>query len=178
MFERFTEEARRVVVVAQTEAREGRVDHIGTEHLLLGLAIVAGPGSDVLRAAGVELRPLREAVLATADDDLDPGALAALGIDLATVREKTEAAFGVGALSGRRHRRQPDGHLPFTPYSKKSLELSLRAAVRRGDRSIDTRHLLLGVLGADDQRVTAILRRLGVDPGDLRRRAEGDADAA
>ncbi|MFE3878345.1 Clp protease N-terminal domain-containing protein [Kitasatospora sp. NPDC059146] len=37
MFERFTQEARRVVVVAQEEARQLRDDRVGTEHLLLGV---------------------------------------------------------------------------------------------------------------------------------------------
>ena len=37
MFERFTERARQVVVLAQDEARELRHGYIGTEHLLLGL---------------------------------------------------------------------------------------------------------------------------------------------
>nr|BFE80305.1 hypothetical protein GCM10020093_029060 [Planobispora longispora] len=37
MFERFTDRARRVVVLAQEEARRLKHDYIGTEHLLLGL---------------------------------------------------------------------------------------------------------------------------------------------
>jgi ATP-dependent Clp protease ATP-binding subunit ClpC len=37
LFERFTERARQVVVLAQAEARTLKHDHIGTEHLLLGL---------------------------------------------------------------------------------------------------------------------------------------------
>jgi ATP-dependent Clp protease ATP-binding subunit ClpC len=37
MFERFTERARQVVVLAQDEARLLRHDYIGTEHILLGL---------------------------------------------------------------------------------------------------------------------------------------------
>ena len=37
MFERFTEQARQVVVRAQREARALKHDHIGTEHILLGL---------------------------------------------------------------------------------------------------------------------------------------------
>nr|WP_017571383.1 Clp protease N-terminal domain-containing protein [Nocardiopsis halotolerans] len=37
MFERFTAEARRVVVLAQEEARELRHRNIGTDHMLLGL---------------------------------------------------------------------------------------------------------------------------------------------
>ena len=37
MFERFTERARHVVVLAQDEARGLQHNYIGTEHLLLGL---------------------------------------------------------------------------------------------------------------------------------------------
>ena len=37
MFERFTDRARRVVVLAQEEARLLNHDYIGTEHILLGL---------------------------------------------------------------------------------------------------------------------------------------------
>ena len=39
MFERFTASARRVVVLAQDEARALDHDHIGTEHLLLALVL-------------------------------------------------------------------------------------------------------------------------------------------
>ena len=48
MFERFTEKARRVIVVAQEEARKLQHHHIGTEHLLLGL--VADEESEIGRA--------------------------------------------------------------------------------------------------------------------------------
>ena len=37
MFERFTERARKVVVLAQEEAARLRHGYVGTEHLLLGL---------------------------------------------------------------------------------------------------------------------------------------------
>ena len=37
MFERFTDRARRVIVLAQEEARTLQHNYIGTEHLLLGL---------------------------------------------------------------------------------------------------------------------------------------------
>ena len=43
MFERFTDRARRVVVLAQDEARSLNHNYIGTEHLLLGL-ITEGEG--------------------------------------------------------------------------------------------------------------------------------------
>jgi ATP-dependent Clp protease ATP-binding subunit ClpA len=65
MFERFTDRARTVVVMAQEEARGLGHNYIGTEHLLLGLLAEGnGVGAIVLREAGVELEPTREAVRA------------------------------------------------------------------------------------------------------------------
>ena len=51
------------------------------------------------------------------------------------------------------------------------------ARARRADH-IEPLHLLLGLLEVGEKRTTAVLRRLDVDPADLRRRLEGDADAA
>jgi len=63
MFERFTDRARRVVVLAQEEARRLDHGHIGTEHLLLGL-ISEGQGlaAKALDALGVVLEPARQEV--------------------------------------------------------------------------------------------------------------------
>jgi ATP-dependent Clp protease ATP-binding subunit ClpA len=64
MFERFTERARRAVVLAQEEARQ--LDHgsIGTEHLLLGL-IREGEGvaAKALESLGISLTAVRERVV-------------------------------------------------------------------------------------------------------------------
>ncbi len=61
VFERFTERARQVVVVAQEEARTLQHNHIGTEHLLLGL-IREGEGvaAKVLENLGVKIEKARE----------------------------------------------------------------------------------------------------------------------
>jgi ATP-dependent Clp protease ATP-binding subunit ClpC len=63
MFERFTDRARRVVVLAQQEAR--RLDHnyIGTEHILLGL-IHEGQGvaASALDSLGISLQAVRQQV--------------------------------------------------------------------------------------------------------------------
>jgi ATP-dependent Clp protease ATP-binding subunit ClpA len=182
MFERFTEEARRVVVLAQEEAREAGDPCIDGAHLLLGIATVQGPGSRVLRRNGVDVPRLRAAIHDVGDPNgpLDADALAALGIDLGQVRRAAESVFGAGALDdrSRRRRRRPTGHLPFTAAAKRALVGSLRAAIARGDRSIDSRHLLLGLLDAGEKRTDAVLRRLDLDPADLRRRLEDDSDAA
>jgi ATP-dependent Clp protease ATP-binding subunit ClpA len=77
MFERFTDRARRVVVLAQEEARMLDHNYIGTEHILLGL-IHEGEG-----------------VAATA--------LLALGISLKTVRSQVEIIIGRGQGPGAGH---------------------------------------------------------------------------
>ncbi|PST49283.1 ATP-dependent Clp protease ATP-binding subunit ClpC [Bifidobacterium callitrichos] len=63
MFERFTDRARRVIVLAQEEARALQHNYIGTEHLLLGL-IREGEGvaAKALAAKGVELDATRKQV--------------------------------------------------------------------------------------------------------------------
>lgn len=64
MFERFTESARQVVVLAQDEARRLRHNSIGTEHLLLGLMREDGRAATTLTAHGVALQPTRDWVVA------------------------------------------------------------------------------------------------------------------
>jgi ATP-dependent Clp protease ATP-binding subunit ClpC len=60
VFERFTERSRRVVVLAQEEARSLGHPHIGAEHLLLGLlAEGEGRAAQALRALGVSLDATR-----------------------------------------------------------------------------------------------------------------------
>jgi ATP-dependent Clp protease ATP-binding subunit ClpC len=63
MFERFTDRARRVVVLSQEEARILDHDYIGTEHLLLGL-IREGHGlaAKALESLGISLDSVRQQV--------------------------------------------------------------------------------------------------------------------
>jgi ATP-dependent Clp protease ATP-binding subunit ClpA len=77
MFERFTDRARRVVVLARQEARHLGHDHVGTEHILLGL--------------------LREG------EGVAVNALVALGIDLQDVRQRVDRQIGRGAQAPSGH---------------------------------------------------------------------------
>jgi ATP-dependent Clp protease ATP-binding subunit ClpC len=63
MFERFTDRARRVVVLAQEEARMLNHNYIGTEHLLLGLiGEGAGVAAKALESLGISLAAVRQQV--------------------------------------------------------------------------------------------------------------------
>jgi ATP-dependent Clp protease ATP-binding subunit ClpA len=77
VFERFTDRARRVVVLAQEEARLLNHNYIGTEHILLGL---------IHEGEGVAAK-----------------ALESLGISLEAVRNQVEEIIGQGGSSPSGH---------------------------------------------------------------------------
>jgi ATP-dependent Clp protease ATP-binding subunit ClpC len=63
MFERFTDRARRVVVLAQEEARILNHNYIGTEHILLGLLREGGGvAAKALESLGLRLEAVRQQV--------------------------------------------------------------------------------------------------------------------
>jgi ATP-dependent Clp protease ATP-binding subunit ClpA len=193
MFERFTKSARQVVTGSREQADDLGHRFIGTEHLLLSLLATEGPdpARDALREAGIGSREVRADIMRLigpgqsdddAPDDLDIDALRAIGIDPDVVRAKLEATFGAGAMDRlrasdligpRRGRR-----IGLTRRAKKVIELSLREAVRLRSSSIDTPHILLGLLREGDGLGVRVLREHGVDLADLRRRAEASLDQA
>jgi ATP-dependent Clp protease ATP-binding subunit ClpA len=188
MFERFTDDARRAVSLAQEEAHALRHGWIGTEHLLLGVAAPAsGVGARILERLRLDASTIRGDIEREigAGDDFDPGdeeALRSLGIDLDQVRRAAEEAFGPGALDrpiirGRRRCDTPwtSGRLPFTPRAKKSLELALRWATTMRSGSIGTEHILLGLASDRDGLAARILRLHGVELADVRGAVEDDA---
>ncbi|QIN78056.1 AAA domain-containing protein [Rubrobacter marinus] len=136
MFERFTERARKVVVLAQEEARHFNHNYIGTEHLLLGL--------------------LRE------DEGVAARALGSLNVTLDEVREQVESIVGYGEEG-------TGGQAPFTPRSKKVLELALREALQLGHNYIGTEHILLGLVRESEGVAARVLSNLDVDPDKVRR---------
>src|ERR1700709_1450023 len=98
MFERFTDRARRVVVLAQEEARMLNHNYIGTEHILLGL--IHECGTDGAKA------------------------LDSLGISLEGVRQQGEEIIGQGqqALWGQ-HPFAPRAKKVFESYLREALQL-------------------------------------------------------
>jgi ATP-dependent Clp protease ATP-binding subunit ClpC len=85
MFERFTERARRVVVLAQEEARLLKHNYIGTEHLLLGLI---HEGEGVAATALTELSISLEAVRTQVEEIIGHGQRPSTGHIPFTLRAK------------------------------------------------------------------------------------------
>ena len=73
MFERFTDRARRVIVLAQEEARNLKHNYLGTEHILLGL-IREGEGvaAKALEALNITLEDVREQVIDIIGEGQEP----------------------------------------------------------------------------------------------------------
>src|SRR5690348_8525629 len=128
-FEKFTERAKKVLTLAQEEAERSHRSYIGTEHLLLGL--------------------LRES------DGLAHRVLAALGVEVANVRQIIESVIG-------RDERIVLQQIIPTSRVKKVIELSFEEARRMGHQYVGTEHLLLGLLLEGEGIAARVLNDLGV----------------
>jgi ATP-dependent Clp protease ATP-binding subunit ClpA len=73
-------------------------------------------------------------------DGIAAQALSRLGLTLDAARQEVREQVGPG------QHQPPPGHIPFTPRSKKILELSLREALSLGHTYIGTEHILLGLI--------------------------------
>ncbi|MEN3537026.1 Clp protease N-terminal domain-containing protein [Microbispora sp. ZYX-F-249] len=183
MLERFTDDARQVVIHANEQARELRHRQVGTEHLLLGL--LSRPetlSARLLMARGITGDRVRAELVRILGDatggDIDAEALESIGIDLSAVRERVEEVFGVGALD-REPRRDRRGALlsgrraPFGPRAKKTLELALREAIALKSKEIRDGHILLGIIREGEGLGVRILTDAGVDLPALRAEVRG-----
>ena len=173
MFERFTQDARAVVIEAQEQARALGSREVTAEHLLLG--ILAGrdnPATRALHQLGIEREAVEQRTQGLGSADAQ--ALEAIGVDLDAIRERVEASFGPGALdrTPRRHSRFPGrrsaGHIPFTSSAKNALEQALRQAIALNDKTITAEHILLGLMAEDSGLAARTLASLGADPAQVR----------
>jgi ATP-dependent Clp protease ATP-binding subunit ClpA len=194
MFERFTDRARRVVVLAQEEARMLNHNYIGTEHILLGL-IREGDGvaAQVLVHLGADLnrvrqqviqlidgkqpepgrRPLREGALVTevqARLDAVEGRLAALEQRVGTGPDTSDLDEQIGRIFGEQHA-AADAQDYEQAASLRDREKELRASKAELQEQWAARHPDLPVLAEQCQqlsgeieRLRALLRQHGIDP--------------
>ncbi|MCX5680866.1 MAG: ATP-dependent Clp protease ATP-binding subunit [Candidatus Omnitrophica bacterium] len=131
MFNRFTERARKVIVLAKEEAKRFNHDYIGTEHLLLGL---------IREGEGVAAAVLQK-----------------IGLDLESIRIEVEKVVQPGPQT------QVMGDIPFTPRSKKALELAAEEARALGHNYIGTEHLLLGLIREGEGVAYRVFLNMGID---------------
>ncbi len=135
-FDKFTEEARTVLRLAQEEAQRFNHNYIGTEHLLLG--VVAQADSTAVRI------------------------LKSLDMKPAQVRIQVELIISRGD-------RTVLGEIGLTPRAMKVMELAVDEARRLNHQTIDTEHLLLGLVREGEGIAGRVLESLGVTLERVRR---------
>jgi len=188
MFERFTDKARTVVILARAKATE-RGDQIRPVYLLYALASAEGVAARALAGLGVDADSVERTLDRTAPlgnplegeaTSEDGEALAAIGIDLDEIKRRIEESFGPGALArtGAPAHQGPlnwTGRMTLTRESKRSLAFALKEARALHHNYIGTEHLLLGLLSTAERNPRGeftpdTLRELGIDPAQARQR--------
>lgn len=129
----FTEKAKKVLLIAQEEAKNFRHQSVGSEHLLLGLVIEQeGVAGKILRQFDIQENDLRDEI----------GNLTGYG----TMRK-----------------RQTIPYLPYSPRTRQILAFSQDEAKRLRSPQVGTEHVLLGILRDDEILASRILRNFGLD---------------
>ena len=138
MFESYTEDARDVMSRARQEAQKFGHDHIGTEHILLGLIEVkGGVAAEILSHRAVDLPHAKQQV------------------------EKL-ARRGSGSPD------TAYGTLLQTEHAQHVIKDAIQEARTLKHSHIGTEHLLLGLLYEKDCVATKVLSNLGLKLDDVR----------
>jgi Clp amino terminal domain, pathogenicity island component len=96
------------------------------------------------------------------DEGVAAQTLTSLGVTLRGAREQVESIVGYGE-------EETGAQAPFTPRSKKTMELALRESMQLGHNYISTEHILLGLAREKEGVAASILSNLEVDAYRVRR---------
>ena len=139
-FDKFSQNAREAIDVAQGAVRRGQGNLLGTEHLLLGL---------LAQQEGVVHRVFSE-----------------LGLDLGLARTKTNDAVRRNELS---RGNAVSEQIYLTPRAKRALELAVEESGKLKDAYVGDQHLLLGLIREDEGSASMVLREVGLTEESARR---------
>lgn len=163
MFERFTEKAIKVVMLAQEEARRLGHNFVGTEQILLGLiGESTGIAAKVLKSMGVSLKDARVEVekiigrgsgFVAVEIPFTPRAKRVLELSLEEARQLGTACTLLQACSC----------CPMLRFSGAQPLL-----LYPGHNYIGTEHILLGLLREGEGVAARVMETLGADPGKIR----------
>jgi ATP-dependent Clp protease ATP-binding subunit ClpC len=131
--DRFSQNARETIEVAQAVVRRGQGKQLGTEHLLLGL---------LAQGEGVVHRVFGE-----------------LGLDLGLARTRTNDAVRRNEPSRSNTAVE---RIYLTPRAKRALELAVEESEKLEDAYVGNEHLLLGLIREDEGSASMVLREVGL----------------
>jgi ATP-dependent Clp protease ATP-binding subunit ClpA len=141
-----TPRVKRVIDLAYDEARRLDNNHIGTEHLLLGL--------------------IRE------DDGLAARVLRKLGVDLERTRQEAASLQDIDIKSSEPTRQKGGNWQRFTERARRVVFYAQEEAGRLGENFITSEHLLLGLLRENNSIAARILERMGFSLDQIRSEVE------
>jgi ATP-dependent Clp protease ATP-binding subunit ClpA len=172
MFERFTRDAREVVIEAQRDAQEVGAPEITSLHLLA--AMLRAPESTASRLLSRLGVPIDEVAVEAGRvrrrggiSEADAEALGEFGIDVERIIDRIEEVHGPSALAGT-GRSAKGKHIRFADDSKKTLELTLKEVVRMGGKELGSEHILVALTVLRGPAAD-VLARFDVDAPRLRR---------
>lgn len=139
MDNQYTPSAKNVLVVAQEQAKYFKHQAVGTEHLLLALAI---------EKEGIASKVLQE--FDVSDDD---------------IKSQIEQFTGYGTLS----RNAKSAYLPYSPKASDMMRLAHENAKQLHQDQTGTEHLLLALLSDETIFSARILANLNISPAEMRR---------
>jgi Clp amino terminal domain, pathogenicity island component len=190
MFERFTNQARRVVVLAQEEARKLDHNYIGTEHILLGLLHEGkGAAAQALTSVGVTLEAGRsqvELIIGRGQDEpsghipFTPRAKKSLELSLREALQLGHNYIGTGHLllgllrqgDNMAMRILGNLHVDLTDLRTRVTSEMTEHPEQADEAGVGTpppvtlrhRDLVRGLLDSIDARLNAIEEHLGITP--------------
>lgn len=150
MFEDLTPEVREVLTAASAEVGRRGDRRLGTQHLLLGL--LGQPASPSAGALGISFIAVRRAL-----SECDRSALAEIGLCVRGIRLPGGPPVPKGT--------------PWTYAARAVIRYAGEEMLRTGSRSMETRHLVLGILECKrPDPASAVLDQLEVDRTAVRNR--------
>ncbi|QTJ42381.1 ATP-dependent Clp protease ATP-binding subunit [Dolosigranulum pigrum] len=133
MKELFTSNAKKVLLLAEKEARYYSHQAVGTEHLLLGL---------IQETSGIAGKVLRE-----------------LDVTMESIRDEIEQ-FTIFQAKEEGASKQP---LQYSPRAHEIVTFAADEARKMQRKTVGTEHLLLGLLRNEDILASQILQNIGID---------------
>lgn len=145
MFEKFSENARKVMSLARQETQRLDGQEINAHHILLGIIREgAGVATKVLKNLKVDLDGLRQEIEKLIAPVASPAATS-------------------GPILGKLL-----GQIPFSQRAKRSIELAGQSSTLLGHKVIGTEHLLLGLLMENEDISAQVLINRGLDLAQVR----------
>jgi ATP-dependent Clp protease ATP-binding subunit ClpC len=172
MFERYTEQARRVIFFARWEAGDMGAEAIESEHLLLGLWREGSKvcEADDLGAETIDPEPLQEPEhLLLGHWRAGSGVIDDL-IGRSDPWPELRARIKEHSPPGKRVATSVD--MPLSEEAKRVLAFAAEELERSGGKQVDIGHLLLGLLLEEGCFASGLLRERGADLETIRKRLE------